>query len=540
MRKINIKLLLFLLVLVITDKVTGQGNNNDEQKPTYSINDCEKLKQQFDKVKSWVDAHKGTKPDIPVPPIIEPDCFECSDGEEQEDKNQPRIDSFNKKSSEPEAGMITTILEIAKEKLYFKEGGNIFPGDNYPNEGKYECFDKMNDGDLRSMLESLCRRLRYKSSEMVIKYKKSPQYFFGGCSFYLGMTHDLEMIGFLDEHQDEEYLRDYREWAYNHYLKYQDRLLNEYQYQLYPETLFLPRAMGLLGFDLISTHLNQTKAGEFTIEKIDQGVEVVNKIISFMHFKLKMSIKANGHGENGAQISCNINGEAEIRCQIKQGRCYEWTGEGDANMIKFTVNELIFENESGILVYQGPKEFLNNFKLSIGLCDAEPKFILDIQDFGPTEENYKVSKPGGGSGTLQLNDIISTVFGGIMADQAMARFKQLENQQAELKELAARGEAGHNDPAYRNSAQGKKDWKRFQELKKEFGDQNSDAVSAMTKIIAPFKIGDKKPVDYTVNAKLLTSRHEGAGWDYGTLKLTFEEMADTQDNLKEIIIKENQ
>src|SRR5205807_2656804 len=132
---------------------------------------------------------------------------------------------------------------------------------------------------------------------------------------------------------------DFLQWAKNNYNKYQERLLQQYQYQLYLGTCFLPREMAMLGFELDARKLVKNN-DSYSIEHVDEGVQLVNKAITFMHFKLKMEIKANGHGENGAQLSCILNGEEEIRCDVKGGRCYEWKGE-NGDMIKFVVRELI-------------------------------------------------------------------------------------------------------------------------------------------------------------------------------------------------------
>ncbi|MFL5741916.1 MAG: hypothetical protein ACJ75B_16960 [Flavisolibacter sp.] len=529
-----LNIFLCLTVSAVVNTVFAQLNNNDAKMHAGIKSNCESLRPQFEKIKAWVNAHKGSKPEIPVPPVLDPDCVACRDTMGYEDKNQSIIDSFNARAQQPEISMIKMIMDIAREKALVGEGGNIFPGDHLPNKGNYPCYDEMQDGDLMSFLEFLGNRLQYKATAMLLKYKASPQYFYGGLSFYLGTIRQSALLGLS---YPDVANPDLREWTMNYYNKFQERLLQQYQYQLYPEMLSLPRQMALLGLDLDYRKLTK-KEEEYSITNVDGAIEAMNKAITFMHFKLKMEIKANGHGDNGAQLSCIMSGETEIRC-VKYGSCYVWEGE-EGDMIKFTVKELIFENSSGILVYQGPREFMNPFKLSVDLCGENPEFALDIQSFGPPEENYKVSKPGGESEDLKLDGIISNLFSSIMGDQAIERFKKMESQQssgleAELEGIAQRHEAHKNDPGYSKTEQGKKDLKRWKQLQKQFGMENGqqpDVTTEMTKIRTEFKTGNSMPVDETVKAKLLTSHSGGAGWDYATLILTLEEFPDTRDNLK--------
>lgn len=500
---------------------------------------CGELQPKFDALLAWYKASRGTKPAIPVPLVIEPDCVQCKDGS-HDDPNQPLIDNFVQKNAQPEADMIKGVLEIARQKILHNAGGNVLPGDHYPDNGT-TCFDKMGDDDLKKILDLAESRLQYKAGYMVSTYKTSPEYFLGGLPFYLSVLRQLQLLGYTqNDGMDNPELMT---WVKAYYQKYQQRLLSQYQYNLYPGVFYLPRQVMLMGMDLPETkELAKDDNGDYVIKVHDEALELINKAITFMHFKLKIKLDATGHSETGGALRAVINGECELFCSLTTTNdgesCYEWKGDNN-NSIKFKVDQLIFSNHEGIMNYKGPNEFLNGFDLNLALCDKGPQFILTMQDVGPPSELFNVPSQDGKMNELVLNNVISSLFGSIMADATLDRLKKMQSQESELEALAQRGEAHKNDPNYANTPQGKKDKAMMLQLQKQFGtdndgaDQNTSMMSQVTKIVTPFKTGNAKPVDFTANAKQLTQHGGGSGWDNATLTVTVEEFPDPKDNIKQ-------
>lgn len=490
-----------------------------------------KLLPQYQQVKSWYEANRHTVPDIPLPPVIDPDCIECQDGDTP-DRNQSIVDKFNDQAMQPEGQIIKQVLGIARTKELMGAGGNILPGDNYQNERHAPNMDKIDDYTLQRILKLAEQRLEKKALGMVSKYKSTSVYFLGGLNFYLSTYRNLLLLGYYtqDNALDNP---DFKQWAKTYFDKNTDRLINQYRYNYYPGLLYAPRQAALMGIDLSGHRFKMPDNRPFTIISGDDGVRFVNQLRTFMHFKLKIKMEANGHSESGP-LHASISGEAELYCKLSETAggqsCYQWVSDND-NMIKCTVDDITFANHDGQMIYKGAKEFFNRFTLSIGLCEKEPQFIMALDEFGPGPEQYSVPDGGGGQKDLELEPvderIIPALYMAIMTDAAEKRFSGMESLQSEMESLAQRGAAQAADPNYAASAQGKQDLQRMKDIKKQLGiGDNNGLIEAMTKVVIPFKLGSAKPVDQRIESKKLSA----TGWDAASITITMEQFSDSKDN----------
>ncbi|MBS1631783.1 MAG: hypothetical protein JST10_04320, partial [Bacteroidetes bacterium] len=140
-----------MLLLLKTIVSFGQTKNSDV---------CDD-KNTFITIQNWISTHKGTQPETPVPPVIDPDCHDCMENN-YTDKNKQIIDDFMHKSVQPEEDMIINLLHIIKDKTIrlggkFNASTRMVPS-SYDNENAYPCLSAIDDRDLQRSFDFLVMR----------------------------------------------------------------------------------------------------------------------------------------------------------------------------------------------------------------------------------------------------------------------------------------------------------------------------------------------------------------------------------------------
>lgn len=599
---INYRIVAALMVICLTFSITAlcqtETDNETAQKKleTQVEKDCIEYKEKFDAMKAWVDTHKKITPEeIPVPPVLYEDCHDCKE-QGYEDRNQPVIDAFIKKSTQPESDFIGLILEIARTKELLlgvdnSGGTGLFPDHYVDNTDHYSCLKHLDNYEMKEMLYVLEGRMYDKISMMRQKYGREGEYFKAGAALYLSVLRSLALLGYnTDEKSD---LAELAFWSTKFYEKTRDRLFKQFQYQLYPGIFYIPRDMMMLGVD--ESYFAKRKltydGNKYKIEKEDGVVKTFNEAISFMHFKLKINYMGNGRGQNGDMVKVRFNGEVELRCRVngsQQEPCFEWVPESGGSMT-FKIEQAEFQgHDKEVITYSGPVEFSVPVQFYVNMCDDQPLFRMTFDRLWPQEEHYKHNQAGE-LNTPMLYHLISATLGSANTENLKKEVDKLKSQsgkynEAEMEAWNARMEAHGNDSSYFKTEQGRKDLAMARQLKKQFGsvsksdqkkmqqlkdikksmEQKHDTsyvayfedqqklkqaandvqkvmqratggAMSLNKLELPFKPGSDIPVDGILgNSGGKTSLTVGSGQlNYsGSFKITLENTPDEKDNLK--------
>ena len=450
------------IFLAFSDTVCGQARTTAQKGLDDKVaKNCVEYKKEVDAIKIWIAAHKNTKPAIPVPPVVDPECHDCNEVNPT-DQKQAIIDAFNNKSKQPEADMITTLLKIEREKSLLTSDNNTSPqntqGSASSNSGM-ACLYDLSDDEIQRYISFLMNREVDKANGMLDTYYNRGEFFPGGIQFYLMVMRDRAMLGFGDDNLEDTKIP---AWIKEYFNKYKNRLFNEYQYQLFPAIFYLPRQMELLGADLTYNKVVNHN-GQYDLEKIDEVTEAWNKAISFMHFKLTIDYVGDGSDQDGDMAKVRFNGETELKCQINRGHqnpCFEW-GPETSGLMTFKIKQVEFHgHDKEVVTYDGPSEFSVPVHFNVNMCDDQPEFRMFFDRLWPQEEHYKHNQVGELTTPL-LYRVVSATLGN-------ANEKSLEKEvdkmkastgkysETEMEAWNQRMEAHANDPNYFKTAQGKK------------------------------------------------------------------------------------
>ncbi|MCZ2460268.1 MAG: hypothetical protein LC128_11680 [Chitinophagales bacterium] len=494
----------FSLILLMTERSYCQSglpdySAEDKAKALKDIsNDCTSLKEKYDAIEGWIKAHKGTHPEIPIPPLIDPDCHDCKENN-YTDKNQPIIDAFNKKSVQPESDMISTLLQIAKDKTILLGGhstvGGSLVSSSYDNGDAYPCLNNITDNDIQKSIDFLALWAKEKIDMMVKKYMNSGDYFLGGVQYYFSVLRDLSLLGYTKGDLND----DFKTWAKNYYEKYKNRLLKQYQYQLYPGIFYLPRDIEMMGIKLEDRKKLVNNNGQFSIEHVNEVAEAWNKAISLMHFKLTISYSGDGLDKDGNKVTVRFGGETEIRCRVitsDEGPCYTWEPE-NGNTMTFKIEQAEFlGHDKEALAYAGPKEFNVPVKFNINMCDKEPVFRIFFDRLWPTEEHYKSNQAGEMTIPMLYRVVSSTLSKANTENlkKEINKYKKAENNfsESEMEAWNRRMTVHGNDSNYFKTAQGKKDLAIARKLKAQFGSVSSADQKKMDSLLIIKKSIERK------------------------------------------------
>ena len=529
---------------------------------------CMKNRDPYQLIKKWLKDNKGKNTTV-TPLAMDASCNDCHDPS-QYAKDTAVINRWIGQSNKPESDYVNTLLKMEREWQLLGGGGDKISSD-LP-----DCFYEFSKEDFSDMVLRLETRIYDRVVDMAQKNKKKPQYAFPGITYLLAITREMTLLGAFDGN-DNSSVSLAGEWLQSCYDQFGKRLFKEYQYQLYPTYLALIRNLALAGSG----------------QNFGDIVEWMKKMNDFMHFKLKVSFEASGHGDNGGKYHALVNGETEIQCSLKEGGCYEWEPV-NGNTMDFTVTEVMFVSDQGSAVYKGPQTFSTPVNLKVNMCADNPTLKISFNTFGAPDETY-VTNDGATFQSPLLYSLAMATLGSVnmnkmqsQADQWKAKADQFKGHEAEIDAAAKRLNDHKNDPAYMQSAQGKADMARMNQMARSMGydpssirpdpkqmknldnlhaytdalkkqeakmtkpgylgseeyykdQQEINSLKAKTdlnsitskvgldinmlQVEAPFQIGIKQPVDKIQKDKIKEIANSAEGWEFGEFHVTLENIS---------------
>jgi len=399
--------------------------------------------------KKWLKDNKGKNTTV-TPLAMDASCHDCHD-QDQYRKDTAKIHRWMEQSSKPESDYIKTLLHMQRD-------WQLLGGSNSANGDAPKCFYDFSNEEFDEMVKQLAQRIYDRVVDMAQKNKKNPQYAFAGITYLLSVTRDMMLLGALNAN-DNSQVSLAGEWLKSCYDQFDRRLVKEYQYQLYPTYLGLVRELAL------------TTGVENNFEDV---MEWMKKMTAFMHFKLKVSFEASGHGDNGGKYHALVSGETEIQCTLKDGGCYIWepvTG----NTMDFNVTEVVFKSNQGSAIYKGPQTFSAPVELKVNMCAEDPTLKISFNSFGDPQETYVTSDGNTFQSPLLYSLAMATLGSANMnklqsqAEQWKTKAEKFQGREADVDAAAKRLSDHKNDPNYLKTAQGKSDMAKMNEMAKSMG-----------------------------------------------------------------------
>jgi hypothetical protein len=428
--------------------------SDEEQMEKIRKNFCNLAWPQYMEIKNWIATHKE-KPEIPVPPAMDVQCYDCT-GPRGEDKNEARAQAFIEASAKPESDMIRTLLSI--QRAFVLLGGkDVYALNEDANQPA--CMRKMSNFDFNEKIMWLLKRIyEGKALAMARKYYTHPEMEYAGTRFLLACGREIGLYG-GDNSEAPEY---YGKWLQAYFSTFEDRLTRQYQYQLYPRTISLVRELDLA--------TGSERHDELGYKMYDWR----KRLGEFMHFSLRVSFEAVGHGENGVKYHAKVTGETEVACLLPDSACMRWETIEGGNMT-FRVEEVVFQSDQGMARYKGPQTFTVPVTVEVDVCNESPRLKLSLDRFGAEEETY-VSGEGAEFQTPLLYSLAMATLGSGNMGKMLSQANELNANadmspagQRDVDAAAKRMRAHDGDTNYIKTAQGKADLKLMQQMSGKMG-----------------------------------------------------------------------
>jgi hypothetical protein len=309
-------------------------------------------------------ARQKTKPQVPVPPMVDPPCHVCGDTSKTQGEQQ--VDAWVQQSQEPEATYIKGLLQMDKQATIYRSQGNLSP----------EASHALNqfEGDAGFMADAgklADRLLNDKAIPMAQNYDSEPRQAYAGIKFLLTVTRATALIqGWSSSNSEEDRVIDLaRIWTQSIADKIDKDVTSGHKYNLCPVYASIYRQVELLG-------------GPSTdMAKFEQTIQ---KLQGEMKFNVTSTLDVKTRADDGGHLNGTWVGKSKLTLKLDLAySCY--TPQFD-NGGQITVDVTNFDS-AGIKhnpdgsVTQVPVELTSPHHYTgklgtpqLNLCDPEPVF----------------------------------------------------------------------------------------------------------------------------------------------------------------------
>ncbi len=450
-------------------------------------------------------ARNGPKPEVPVPPEIDPPCHVC--GDTTTTNSEADVDQWVKQSMEPEATYSKKIGSIAKEVAGFRSG-------NLSDQARQALSPF---GDEKSSLASMAllaeRVYEKKALPMAEKYDTDPKRAYAGIQFLLSATRDYLLLApnlpVKTVASDEYALSLVKKWVQTISDKMEQDIFEGKKYNLCPGYVAVIRQLLLLGGS--EPDLNKLQA---TVEKIEK----------MMYFDVNVSlhvhvVPANGSGGGDETWS----GKAKLHLKIDyQNACYtpEYV---DGGQMTISVKDFSLHDDEGHAVGLASARSYNIplGQPTVNLCDANPILDTGISSAGIPNERIIVKGKNAPSMLLSaylniasmknaLDQGLPIGAGAAMASNASAQQgSNFANAAQQIQKIQQEIMAHSGDPSWANSPDGQAAMAAMQNaaagMRQNAAAMNQGAPTrgqhSLGTLRAPWTNGDTQPVQRNVQAE---------------------------------------
>jgi hypothetical protein len=318
-------------------------------------------------------ARNGAKPQVPVPPMVDPPCHLCGDTTKTQGETQ--VAAWVAQSQEPELTYIQELLAMDKQIQQFNGAKEQL------SPAAQKALSQFEDdaGFMADAGKLADRLLNGKAIPMAQSYDKEPKQAYAGTLFLLTVTRDAALIqGWSSSQQEEDQvLQLVKVWEQSISNKIDSDIVSGHQYNLCPVYSSIVRTVEMLGGP-------ETDIANYT--------KMLQKMQDLVKFNVNLNLTAVGNEKNGSHYNIAWQGKAKLKLNLDMANsCYtpEWDGTNgmQVNVQNFTM--VNFAKQDNGTVEQIPVTLTSSRSFNVALpnpqlnlCDPNPLFQF------PTAGNY--------------------------------------------------------------------------------------------------------------------------------------------------------
>jgi len=323
-------------------------------------------------------ARQKAKPQVPVPPEVDPPCHLCGDNAKTQGEQQ--VDAWLKQTEEPEATYMKGLAAMSRQVTLDRALGNQLSSAAQKALSQFE--------DENAFMEDIgklaSRLLDGKAIPMAEKHDKEPRRAYAGIRLLLETAREAAITK-GNKSADDEALGLVKTWTESITEKIDKDVVNGHMYNLCPVYAELYRQVELLG-------------GPET--NIEQFQKTIAKMQDLLKFNVTLNLKVTTNDEDGGHLYATWVGKAKLRLNLDLAKsCYtpQWESSGvmSVNVTQFDMLSIVRDGngnkERVPATLVSPHQYsVTVQKPQLDLCDPQPIFQVPLADLMVPQEKVMV------------------------------------------------------------------------------------------------------------------------------------------------------
>jgi hypothetical protein len=346
-------------------------------------------------------AQHRSKPDVPVPPMVDEPCHLC--GDTSQTQGEAQVAAWVSQSLEPENTYILGLLAMDKQI-------QLLGGANSPllTGAAQKALRQFEDpAGFESDAGSIGSKLMWdKAIEMAKKYYKEPKQAYPGIKFLMAASSVEQKLGKDEDHDAEnQALQNGAQWEQSVLDKINEDIADGHKYNLCPVYAEIARNLQLMGGNAPSGW--------------DQSQQMMQKLQDLVKFSVKLNLQVRLDGNDGSHMYATWKGDAKFRLNLDlKNACYTPVFDNGAKM---AVNVTGWDMVAVGTTTNGSKETTpvlltssHTYNATLGtpqlnLCDPEPIFQMPLANMSIPQE--QITAKGHTSNTALFGSFAAAVVG---------------------------------------------------------------------------------------------------------------------------------
>jgi hypothetical protein len=339
-------------------------------------------------------ARHAAKPQVPIPPQVDPPCHVC--GDKTETTGEKQVQAWLKQSEEPESSYIRGLMAMSKQLAAHRaEANRLSPAAVH---ALYDFEDEQ--GFLADAGRLADRLLTGKAFPMAEQYDKDPTRAYAGIEFLRAAGKQASLLqGRSGEVAADDGLAYARTWAQSIVNKIDTDIVAGHKYNLCPVYAAMYRQVATLG-------------GSADVSENFQ--QILQKLQKLMTFDLNMSLKVHMPSNDGGHLDASWTGKATLHFTIDvKNSCYtpHWENGGqmavnvtDWDMVNFADGKTVHTYLTSAHQYDATLR-----EAQVSLCDPQPIFQLPLANIRIPQEQVTID--GHAANSMLLGAFLDAVVG---------------------------------------------------------------------------------------------------------------------------------
>ena len=320
-------------------------------------------------------ARQKAKPQVPVPPQVDPPCHLC--GDNAKTQGEVQVDAWLKQTEEPEGTYMKELAAMAHEVAIDRALGSQLSPAAAKALNQFES-----DSEFLEDIHRLADRLyNGKAVPMAEKYDKDPKRAYAGIRLLLETNRQLMLTG-SKSGDDQQAIELAKTWVQSITSKIDSDVLSGHQYNLCPVYAALYRQVELLG-------------GPST--DMDQYMKTIQKLQDLMKFNVNLNLKVTMNGDDGSHLYATWEGKAKVKLDLDfANSCYtpKWENGGKmaVNVTQWDMLGMTHPSGGGNVPVPAALSSPHQYNVTIlnppqlNLCDPQPILQLPLMSISVPQE----------------------------------------------------------------------------------------------------------------------------------------------------------